>query len=280
MPDKSQLPYLVKLLDDDSPAIRQHVLEQILAYGPDVEDALRVYEPALTHRQRTLLRTALAEHRDSRTRREAWRAWPSLEDSYARLERALDLLAQFQYHWAPPVSLGEVLDDLASSFLTSGRPMDPVGLSRFLFITKKFRGDADDYYNPLNSNLYYVIQERRGIPITLTAVFMLVGRRAGLEIRGCNVPGHFLAKATVNGEDALFDCFNRGRMLSRSDKLQLRATLSPHMAHVLNEGASTESIVSRVLRNMIQAYDQQDAPEKSMMARELLRDLQETARQP
>ena len=278
MPDKSQLPFLVKLLDDDSPSVRQHVLEQILAYGPEIEDEISQMEALLSNRQRSLLRSALTVQREAESRSNAWRAWPQLDDEHEKLEMAFELLAQFQYGWSPPVKLGELLDELASAFLLSGRPHDPTGLSRFLFVTEKFRGEVEDYHNPLNSNLIHVIQERRGIPITLTCVFMLVGARVGLMVEGCNVPGHFLARAVSNGEEVLFDCFNRGRVFTRADTVQLRASLAPHMVHLLSEGASAETIVSRVLRNMIHAYDQRGDHERSVQARELLRDLQKHAR--
>jgi len=278
MPDRSQLPFLVKLLDDDSPSVRQHVLEQILAYGPGIEDEIGQMEALLSNRQRAMLHSALNVYREAETRYSEWRAWPFLEDEYEKLERAFELLAQFQYGWRPPVKVGELLDELASGFLVSGRPNDPTGLSRFLFVTEKFRGEVEDYHNPLNSNLIHVIQERRGIPITLTCVFMLVGARVGQLIQGCNVPGHFLARAVCNGEEVLFDCFNRGRIFSRADMVQLRSSLAPHMVHLLQEGAAAETIVSRVLRNMVHAYEQQGDHERSAQARDLLRDLRESVR--
>ncbi len=277
MTDKSQLPHLLKLLDDNSPSVREHVLQQIVSFGPGIEAELEQLEHVLTDRQRTMLRTALAAEREAVTRREAWRAWPMLQDENEKLETAFDLLAQFQYNWTPPIRLSDLLDELASSFLISGRPLDPLGLSRFLFITKKFKGDIEDYHNPLNSNLVHVIQERKGIPITLTCVFVLVGSRVGLDIQGCNVPGHFLARAVVNKEEVLFDCFNRGRVFSKSDKVQLRASLPPQMLHVLGERASAETIISRVLRNMIEAYDEREDGKNSAMARGLLRELQQAA---
>ncbi|MFP4192085.1 MAG: transglutaminase family protein [Candidatus Hydrogenedentota bacterium] len=277
MPDKNQLPYLLQLLDDDSPAVREHVLEQIVSFGPGIEAELEQLEHVLTDRQWSMLRTALAAERETAARREAWRSWPSLHDENEKLETAFELLAQFQYNWTPPIRLSDLLDELASSFLISGRPLDPLGLSRFLFITKKFKGDIEDYHNPLNSNLVHVIQERKGIPITLTCVFILVGSRVGLDIQGCNIPGHFLARAVVNREEVLFDCFNRGRIFSKSDKVQLRASLPPQMLHVLGERASAETIISRVLRNMIEAYDEREESKNSVMARDLLRELQQAA---
>lgn len=76
-----------------------------------------------------------------------------------------------------------------------------------------FRGNADDYYAPENSLLPLVLETRLGIPISLTVVYQLIARRAGLQVDGINLPGHFIARV---GE-VLFDPFHGGRRLSSSD---------------------------------------------------------------
>ena len=58
-----------------------------------------------------------------------------------------------------------------------------------------FAATCSDYYDPRNSYLNEVLDRRTGIPITLSAVAMAVGGRAGLEVVGVGLPGHFVAKA-------------------------------------------------------------------------------------
>jgi len=276
MVDRQQLPYLLRLLEDDSPAVREHVTRELIAFGPSLEDALTEWDVTLTGKQRSVLRSLISARRREEVRREAWLRWPRLTADADQLEAAFQLLAEFQYGWVPPVRLNDLLDDLAEEFFTSGRPVEPVALSRFLFISKKLRGNSDDYYNPMNSNLISVLQTGKGLPISLAVVFMLVGRRVGIAIGGCNVPGHFLARAHVSGKDVLFDCFNGGRILSAREMAQLRSTLAPNHLHLLTENAEAPTIVSRVLHNLIRAYDQLEDLERSSGARGLLRDLLET----
>jgi hypothetical protein len=273
MVDKNQIPYLLQLIDDDSPEVRQHVAEKLLALGPELERELSRFAGDLSSTQVDLLRNLMTDQREAARRREAWLQWPGLPAETDRLERAFELMAEFQYDWMPPVKLGELLDDIADEFGRSGRPMDPLGLSRFLFITKKYRGNVDDYYNPLNSNLIHVIQSRRGIPITLTCLFILVGARLGLRIHGCNVPTHFLARADLDGELLLFDCFNRGRVLTKSEMAQLRNALAPQFEQLITDPPSAEAIVVRVLRNLVSAYEMADLKEKMELTLALLRDL-------
>src|SRR5262245_44117366 len=69
------------------------------------------------------------------------------------------------------------------------------GLCRYLFHEMGFRGNTKDYYDPGNSYLNLVLERRTGIPISLSALTMAIGRRAGLAIQGVGLPGHFVVKA-------------------------------------------------------------------------------------
>jgi regulator of sirC expression with transglutaminase-like and TPR domain len=87
------------------------------------------------------------------------------------------------------------------------------GLCRYLFHEMGFRGNAQEYYDPRNSYLNQVLDRRTGIPISLSLVAMAVGNRAGLEVVGVGLPGHFIAKGVTNGRAVLFDPFHGGRRL-------------------------------------------------------------------
>lgn len=222
MLDKSQLPYLVRLLDDESPDIRDQIVRELLSYGPDLEAELLRLEDVLPQKQLSAVRNVLSSHRDTLGLREAWLRWPTMKDDGERLERGFQLLAQIQYGWTPPVRLQDLLDDLASDFVASGMAGDAIGLARFLF-TRRLRGNTEDYYDPLNSNLIHVLQTGRGLPISLASIYILVSRRVGLDVVGCSVPGHFLARGRLQGREVYFDCFNRGRILNGAEVEELRS---------------------------------------------------------
>ncbi len=273
--DRDQLPYLVRLLDDDSPEVREQIERELLRLGPDLEDELRRCESMLTPRERAAVRSLLWTHRTESRLREAWRAWPALPTDHQKLEAALESISHLQYGWVPPVRLADLLDDLASGFLCCGLPHDAGGLSRYLF-TRRLRGNSEEYYNPFNSNIIHVIQSGKGLPITLACVFILVGRRVRIEVCGCSMPGHFLAGAELRGRFVLFDCFNRGRILSNSEVEERKACLPEPLQHRASEPASAESIVIRMLHNIANAYELAENPARSQYFRELLEDLRKT----
>ena len=88
-------------------------------------------------------------------------------------------------------------------------------LNRYLFDEQGFAGNAAEYYDPRNSMLHRVLERRLGIPITLSVVYMEVGRRAGLRVEGVGLPGHFIVRAydsdyaPDDAEGTLVDPFNR-----------------------------------------------------------------------
>ena len=92
-------------------------------------------------------------------------------------------------------------------------------LSRFLFDDLGFSGNQQDYYDPRNSYVNEVLKRRLGIPITLSLVYMEVGRRVGVPMEGVGLPGHFLMRHAE--EPGLFvDAFHGGLLLSREECVQ------------------------------------------------------------
>ncbi len=91
------------------------------------------------------------------------------------------------------------------------------GLCRYLFHELGFRGNARDYYDPRNSYLNVVLERRTGIPITLSAVTIAIGRRAGLNLVGVGLPGHFITKVVEGDAEVLIDPYHGGRILTPQD---------------------------------------------------------------
>src|SRR5437588_7561248 len=72
----------------------------------------------------------------------------------------------------------------ARTYLRGDLEARVTGLCRYLFHEMGFRGNQQEYYDPRNSYFNQVLDRRTGIPLTLSAVAMAVGRRAGLEVAG------------------------------------------------------------------------------------------------
>jgi regulator of sirC expression with transglutaminase-like and TPR domain len=132
------------------------------------------------------------------------------------------------------------------------------GLCRYLFHDLGFEGNAKEYYDPRNSYLNDVLDRRTGLPITLSLVAMCVGQRAGLNVQGVGVPGHFIAKVVgPKGKEILFDPFHGGRMLSREqcERLVKEVVDTPFSAtDEALEAVPLGAIVLRTLSNLKAVY--------------------------
>lgn len=253
MPDPSQIPHLLRLLDDNSPLVQQSVWRELTAYGPDLEDNILRLELAEQDDILSMLR-----HRDFSRRREnilhAWAAWFSIRNEKPRLEKALDLLSDFQAPYSQPGRLAPRLDALAEEFRDSTHFLTSQALAQFLFQEKGFRGAQENYYVPDKSDLVHVIETRRGNPISLTAIYMLVGHRLGIDIQGCDFPGHFMARIIKGHRAVLVDCFNGGRVYFANDFLDLSPEGTSPARETLHRPAPVTGMVVRVLNNLHRAY--------------------------
>ena len=135
------------------------------------------------------------------------------------------------------------------------------GFNQYLFTEERFVGNRDRYEDPRNSCLNEVLDRRTGIPITLSVVYMEIGRRAGLRVDGVNFPGHFLVRVTEPGDSRtgglIVDPFHSGALLSERD---CRRILQKHVgtevafSKSLLASATRAQIVVRMLLNLKRLY--------------------------
>jgi regulator of sirC expression with transglutaminase-like and TPR domain len=145
----------------------------------------------------------------------------------------------------------------AGRYIHGDLPMRMDGLCRYLFHDMGFHGNVKEYYDPRNSYLNQVLERRTGIPITLSALTMAVGRRAGLRMEGIGLPGHFIVKAVAANQEVLVDPFHGGRRLSEADceNLVRQATgVAFEVSAVALQGLPVGSIVRRLLANLKGIY--------------------------
>lgn len=264
----SKLSALLKLLDDDSAVVRDAVGKELAALGPELDTELGGLPEPPAPGVRERIDRLLAGHRRA-VLREAWGGWMGIPGKEG-LEQALTLLSDCLAERPSRERLPALLSELAAECSAAVVEVDPFQLARFLFGAKQFRGAAADYYHPANSSLVQVIHSRRGIPISLACVYILVGHRLGLPIEGCNYPGHFLARCVVHGQIFFIDCYDRGRFLTEEDLLGSGTTHHAAAARALRGIAGNAAIVERVLRNVAGAYARRDDRESADFFQELI----------
>jgi regulator of sirC expression with transglutaminase-like and TPR domain/S1-C subfamily serine protease len=126
-------------------------------------------------------------------------------------------------------------------------------LNKYLFEERGFHGSRGDYYNRSNSYLSEVIDDREGLPITLSVLYIELGRRLGVRLEGVGLPGHFVVRhVPAKGESRLLDVYEGGPALSRKEagekveSITGRPLRDEHLAAV-----NKRAIIVRMLHNLL-----------------------------
>lgn len=274
MPSVNDLPFMLELLDDPSDAVRSSLGEGFSAFGNELEAHLVALDPPPAHDQRQRIRTVIQEYRRDWLR-EQWTSWYGIADDRARIEAALSLICGFQDgpHIAGRVS--SMLDELADQYFNTLGERNVLTLARYLFQVRGFKGAEPDYWLPQNSNLRYVIEAGRGIPISLSMVYVLTAQRLGYNVTACNWPNHFLATAVHNEERLVIDCFRGGQTVEAGKFLNLQGPSREAARLQLEEDATPEVIMARVLKNLVRQYQYVEHFPNAQLMVELLKNLEQ-----
>ena len=144
-------------------------------------------------------------------------------------------------------------------------------LNTYLFEEQGFQGNAEDYYNPANSFLHEVLDTRRGLPITLSIVYMAVAQRLGLPVSGVGLPLHFIVRYDPparlgNAAPIFIDPFYGGEILTPERcRERIEAIMGQPMAFdpAYLQPTPKRLILYRLLNNLKQVYVRREEPGKA-----------------
>ncbi len=268
---RTEIRPLLALLDDTDTTVTTAVQNKLLSYGhnvvPFLSDVITREFELTQNEENPVIVNARACIRALQTE-----ALASLmanvidahfEGKDINLERASLLLSSFGFPELNDSEFHEALDRIAlrvhSVFIQMKNPSDLtllMSLNTVFFEQEDFRGATKNYYAPENSYLCQLLKTKRGIPISISVVYMLVAERVGIELHGIGMPLHFLVfHPTLN---VFIDTFNHGAFISRADCEQfIRQSGFAYSDSMLNK-SSNISITARMMRNLIYAHSKYD----------------------
>lgn len=205
------------------------------------------------------------------------------EDEHFPLTEATVAVAQHAY---PDLDVQGVLDQIdqwgnkLKQRITSDTP--PIQrlqlLKHFFYKELGFGPNPNDFYAPENSYLHQIIENRRGIPISLAILMMELGQQIGLNIRGVSFPNHFMMRISLQQGEIIMDPLN-GESLSKN---QLQEMLDPYLdakgyrgelslpLNIFLRASSSREILSRFMRNLKMIYSEDERWERLLGIQERL----------
>ncbi len=263
--DERELRSLVTLLEEEDPAALALVRSKILGVGSAIIPYLDELRPAATPEMALRLESVSGELRFQDLRRDFVRLslakTPDLEEGSLLISRFgfADVDAKVYSGWLDKVAAA-VAADMPSD---AGIAESVRRLTNHVFQALGFAGNETRYYDPDNSYLSRVIDTRRGIPVTLTVLVLLLARRLRLPVYGVGTPGHFLAGFKEAGSSLYVDCFRGGQLMSLPEVKRMLVRNGYDWRPELGKPVGSRDILARMLRNLISIYQKTGAAERA-----------------
>jgi regulator of sirC expression with transglutaminase-like and TPR domain len=174
-----------------------------------------------------------------------------------RLDRAALDLATIQFPELDVQAVMDRLNELASHLgdrlrnFNDGRDFVETA-QRYLFEELGFRGNEEDYYDPLNSCLNQVLERRKGIPVTLSVMYMEIARRLQMPVFGIGLPRHFVIEFNDGNYATYIDPYHGGRTVTARECFMLAGSRVADPA--LLQRVSKKDIMRRMIQNLHRGY--------------------------
>jgi len=259
---ESQIKALIRLLSDEDERIVKTISGKLVEIGPPAVPLLQeaeIEQPEMARR----IALVLDQIRGSRLEEELHDLVAHPEGQLDLLEAGAFLIARYAYPGLDEAAYVHKLDEIAAEVRNrigqrvSGEETVKT-LGRYLFIEQGFRGNPKNYYEVDNSYLNRVIDRRTGIPISLSVLYLLVGKRLELPVFGIGMPGHFLVKFESDRYKVFVDCFNGGALLSERDCARFLMQAGYGFEERYLQKSSPRAILVRILKNLIPIYNKLD----------------------
>jgi len=271
--DEKEFKALVSLLEDEDNEVSQHVESKIMSLGGAVIPFLEQqwessFDPVIQRKIEDMIHTLQFDQLSKRLAR--WK-----EDGAKSLLEGMWLVSTYQYPDSTIEDINQELEQIYYGIWTELKeglhPYDAIKIiNNALFKKLKFRANTKNFHSPNNSFLKAVLESKKGNPISLSIVYILIAEKLGLPIYGVNLPNLFII--TYKSEDLQFyiNSFNRGLIFSKKDIDNFLANLSLTPKAMYYEPCSNEEIVKRTLRNLIMAFEKIDEHAKAEEIKQLL----------
>ena len=252
----AEIKALVSLLDDEDTKIVSQIEEKILSLGTPII-------PFLEHEWENNFNPLVQRRIEELT--------PDHD-----LITGMWLVSTYQY---PDIELLKLKQELEQiyyetwlEFKPDLYPFDQVKIINSVFFNKlKFGANTKNFHSPGNSMLNVVLDTRKGNPLTLCVLYMLVAQKLKLPVYGVNLPNLFVLtyKDGVNTQFYI-NAFNKGLIFSRQDIENYINELHLPPQTSFYEPCSNLDIIRRVFRNLIMSFDKMGEHAKAEEVKELL----------
>lgn len=268
--DEKELQALVHLLDDPDQLIAEEIENKLLSLGPDIIPSLEEYwesafDPYIQERLEKIIHAIQFDQTKSELL--VWK----MSNSFNLLEGLL-IINSYQYpsynNNLIRITIEELKREIWMELRYEMTPYEKVSLMNYVLFEKfGLSGNTNDYHNPQNSFIGRVLESKKGNPLTLSCIYSIVAQKLDIPIFGINLPKHFILSylAENQTEDHLLfylNAFNKGQVMQKADVISFLKQLNLPLSKEFMMPCDNVTILKRVLRNLVTAYEQNESASK------------------
>ncbi|MEP6600878.1 MAG: transglutaminase-like domain-containing protein [Nitrospirota bacterium] len=255
---ETQIRALIRLLSDDDHRVAQTITGKLVEIGDRAIPMLReaeIEQPEMAERIRLVLEDIHGQRLEGE-----FHELSAADDDNLDLEAGAILIARSAYPELDPARCGAIMDAMASEIAerlgqkASGEEAVKT-INRYLFVEQGFSGNTIQYYDVENSYLNKVLERKTGIPISLSTVYLLIGKRLNLPVYGVGMPGHFLVKYETERYRIFVDAFNGGALLTQRDCARFLDQAGYGFDERFLQKTPARSILIRMIKNLVAIYN-------------------------
>jgi regulator of sirC expression with transglutaminase-like and TPR domain len=258
MINDNEIKALISLLDDEDQEITEHVEQKIRELGGQLIPYLESeWEDSFSpiHQKKIEELIHDLQYQSVLDRIRLWKETGGID-----LLEGLWIVATYQY---PDLSLDKIRLEIKQLYLdvwlegkSEMHPIDQIKTLNTVFFNKlKFAANTKHFHSPSNSMINVVLESRRGNPISLCVIYMLIAQQLDLPVYGVNLPSLFVLTYKKDHTQFYINVFNRGLVFSKSDIDHYIGQLNLKPADTYYQPCTNLDIIRRVLRNLMLAFE-------------------------
>lgn len=268
---ENELSALINLLDDPDEEVYRHVTDKLIALGttiiPSLEDAWgKTFDPNLHFRLEELIHIIQFE-----TLLKDLRRWTKKRQD--NLLEAAILISRYQY---PDLSVSKVnaqIEKISKEIWLEMNynltPLEQVNVfNHVLYQLNGFGGNTSNIHDPQNAYLNIMLETKKGNPVSLAVLYLILADKIKMPVYGINLPQHFVLsfhKDLIDRDESeqklkssvLFyiNPFNKGIIFSRDDITLFlkKLNLTPKGSHYLP--CDNRDIILALINSLIHSYE-------------------------
>lgn len=262
---ETELKALISLLDDEDPNIEEHVKDKLVSMGDEVIPRL---EQAWESQKDELVQNRIEEiihviqTKGTIDGLKTWR-----EQGGNSLLRGWYLVTQYQYPELDFLTFKNSINRLIHKIWLEIRtgmeiPEKLLVINRMLFSRERFRSNRKNHYDPNNYYLNGLIETKKGGPISLGILYLIICQELDIDIQGIILPGYFALTYQDRANEIYIDIFNKGAFFARNDLNRFLKEMKVEEDEKYYQPSTQVQIILNLIEVLIKCYQKQDNGEK------------------